>query len=80
MGRAGKLTVGAVIGGMALTIALMAALDPPAPTMNVDLYEEIKAQGWDGVTPISVRATIGADAVIGSTSTAFCSLGVSVTR
>ncbi|ABF54188.1 putative entry exclusion protein TrbK-alt [Sphingopyxis alaskensis] len=31
MGRAGKLTVGAVIGGMALTIALMAALDPPAP-------------------------------------------------
>jgi conjugative transfer region protein TrbK len=31
MGRAGKLTVGAVVGGMALTIALMAALDPPAP-------------------------------------------------
>lgn len=31
MGRAGKLTVGAIIGGMALTIALLAAIDPPAP-------------------------------------------------
>ena len=30
MGRAGKLAVGAIIGGMALTLALMAALDPPA--------------------------------------------------
>ncbi|KGB56000.1 hypothetical protein FG91_00884 [Sphingopyxis sp. LC81] len=31
MGRAGKLAVGAVIGGMALTLALVAAVDPPAP-------------------------------------------------
>lgn len=31
MGRAGMLAVGAVIGGMALTIALMAAVDPSAP-------------------------------------------------
>ena len=30
MGRAGKLAFGAIIGGMALTLALMAALDPPA--------------------------------------------------
>lgn len=31
MGRAGKLAVGAIIGGMALALALMAAVDPPAP-------------------------------------------------
>lgn len=31
MGRAGKLTAAAIIGGMALTLALMAVLDPPAP-------------------------------------------------
>lgn len=31
MGRAGKLVAGAVVGGMALTIALLAAVDPPAP-------------------------------------------------
>lgn len=31
MGRAGKLVAGAVAGGMALALALLAALDPPAP-------------------------------------------------
>nr|WP_278190105.1 putative entry exclusion protein TrbK-alt [Sphingopyxis sp. YF1] len=31
MGRAGKLVAGAIVGGMALTIALLAAVDPPAP-------------------------------------------------
>ncbi|MDZ3833180.1 MAG: putative entry exclusion protein TrbK-alt [Sphingopyxis sp.] len=31
MGRTGKLVVGAVIGGMALALVLMAAVDPPAP-------------------------------------------------
>lgn len=31
MGRAGMLVVGALIGGLALTAGLVAALDPPAP-------------------------------------------------
>ena len=31
MGRAGKLVAGAVVGGMALSLALLAAVDPPAP-------------------------------------------------
>lgn len=31
MGRTGKLAVGAAIGGMALTLALVAAVGPPAP-------------------------------------------------
>lgn len=31
MGRAAKLAVGGVIGGMALTLALVAAVGPPAP-------------------------------------------------
>ena len=31
MGRAGKLVVGAIVGGMALALALLAAVDPPAP-------------------------------------------------
>jgi len=31
MGRAGKLMAGAIGGGMALALALLAALDPPAP-------------------------------------------------
>lgn len=31
MGRAGKLMVGAIVGGMALALALLAAVDPPAP-------------------------------------------------
>ncbi|WP_158213638.1 putative entry exclusion protein TrbK-alt [Sphingopyxis witflariensis] len=31
MGRAGKLVAGAIVGGMALTLALLAAVDPPAP-------------------------------------------------
>lgn len=35
MGRAGKLAVGAVIGGTALTLALVAALGLPAPRASV---------------------------------------------
>jgi conjugative transfer region protein TrbK len=31
MGRAGKHVAGAIVGGMALALALLAALDPPAP-------------------------------------------------
>ncbi len=31
MGRAGKLALGAVIGGLALTLMLVASLDPPKP-------------------------------------------------
>ncbi|WP_447953172.1 putative entry exclusion protein TrbK-alt [Sphingopyxis chilensis] len=31
MGRAGKLVAGAIVGGMALALALLAAVDPPAP-------------------------------------------------
>lgn len=31
MGRAGKLVAGAIVGGLALTLGLLAALDPPAP-------------------------------------------------
>ena len=34
MSRAGKLTAGAIIGGMALTLALLTALDPPAPHVS----------------------------------------------
>jgi len=30
MGRAGKLVAGAAVGGMALALALLAAVDPPA--------------------------------------------------
>lgn len=37
MGRAGKLAVGAIVGGMGLTLALIAALDPPAPRASVPL-------------------------------------------
>ncbi|WP_439513703.1 putative entry exclusion protein TrbK-alt [Sphingopyxis sp.] len=35
MGRAGKLVAGAIVGGMALTLALLAAVDPPAPRASV---------------------------------------------
>ncbi|MDX8356446.1 putative entry exclusion protein TrbK-alt [Sphingopyxis terrae] len=35
MGRAGKLVAGAIVGGMALTFALLAAVDPPAPQASV---------------------------------------------
>ena len=35
MGWAGKLVVGAIVGGMALTLALLAAVDPPAPRASV---------------------------------------------
>ena len=31
MGRAGKLVAGAIVGGMALGLALLAAFGPPAP-------------------------------------------------
>lgn len=31
MGRAGKLVAGAIVGGMALAFALLAAVGPPAP-------------------------------------------------
>lgn len=31
MGRAGKLVAGAIVGGLALALALLAAVDPPAP-------------------------------------------------
>jgi len=31
MGRAGKFVTGAIVGGMALALALLAALDPPPP-------------------------------------------------
>ncbi len=31
MGRAGKLVLAAIVGGLALTLGLVAALDPPAP-------------------------------------------------
>ena len=31
MGRAGGLVMGAIVLGLALTLALVAALDPPAP-------------------------------------------------
>ncbi|MGH6652944.1 MAG: putative entry exclusion protein TrbK-alt [Sphingopyxis sp.] len=31
MARAGKLVAGAVVGGMALSLALLAAADPPVP-------------------------------------------------
>lgn len=31
MGWAGKLVAGAIVGGMALTLALLAAVNPPAP-------------------------------------------------
>ena len=31
MGRVGKLVAGAIVGGMALTIVLLAAAGPPAP-------------------------------------------------
>ena len=31
MGRAGALAIGAILGGLLLTLALIAALDPPAP-------------------------------------------------
>jgi conjugative transfer region protein TrbK len=37
MGRAGSLALGAVIGGLLLTLALVAALDPPAPRASAPL-------------------------------------------
>ncbi|AMU94701.1 hypothetical protein AOA14_08820 [Sphingopyxis terrae subsp. terrae NBRC 15098] len=35
MGRAGRLIAGAIAGGMALGLALLAALGPPAPRASV---------------------------------------------
>ena len=62
MGRAGGLVVGAIVLGLALTLALVAALDPPAPGAPAQSMPGAGAPPHDGDTLRRCRTVTEADA------------------
>ena len=61
MGRAGGLAVGAIVLGLALALALIAALDPPAPGASVSQISGADAPPNHGDTPRRCRTATEAD-------------------
>lgn len=62
MDRAGRLAFGAIIGGLALTLALVAALDPPAPGAPAPLISRAGAPSTPADTLRRCRSVTEADA------------------
>lgn len=56
MGRAGRLAFGAILGSMALTLALVAALDPPAPGASAAPISAADAHPDPSVVPGHCRS------------------------
>jgi conjugative transfer region protein TrbK len=63
MGRAGGLVVGAIVLGLALTLALIAALDPPAPRASAPPISGADALPDHGDTLRRCRTATEADPV-----------------
>ena len=61
MGRAGGLVVGAIVLGLALALALIAALDPPAPRASAPQISGADAPPDYGDTPRRCRTATEAD-------------------
>lgn len=61
MGRAGGLAIGAVLGGVALTLALVAALDPPAPRAPAPAISGAGARPDHAATLLRCRTVTDAD-------------------
>ncbi len=61
MGRAGSLALGAILGGLLLTLALVAALDPPAPRAPAPSNPGAGAQPSSGDTLRRCRIATEAD-------------------
>ena len=63
MGRAGGLVAGAIVLGLALTLALVTALDPPAPRASAPPISGADAPLEPGDTLRRCRTITEADAI-----------------
>ncbi|AMG75520.1 MULTISPECIES: putative entry exclusion protein TrbK-alt [Sphingopyxis] len=61
MGRAGGLVMGAIVLGLALALALVAALDPPKPGASALQISGADAPPDEGDTPRRCRSVTEAD-------------------
>lgn len=61
MGRAGSLVLGAILGGLILTLALVTALDPPAPRTPAASNPAAGVHHPAGETPRRCRVATEAD-------------------